>query len=232
MKKLIIVFMCILLAFGLFVSCKEPEKKDPYMEYPLNGLVYKKPTADASVLSGTYLVDDSGYSFFPIGERYWISLRDNGSLTASPAYGSTFGSSADRVEGTWSISGDDMTVSAYKKSYTGTKFDVEGIGFGISKSKYDCLAFAKQSDMQLSVNSKSSIAGLWFTTNEFGQNRGYRFTSDGTAYTYQSDKTTIKETWLLSTNGTLMEIGDGWYYNVAILGDYLYLNGTAFQRVK
>lgn len=230
MKKVLPIILAIALLL-VIVSCQE-EPKDSYMDYPLNAVTYKEPTKDTSVLTGTYYVGDSGYSLFQYGEYFWISFKDNGTLIATPAYKMLYASSKDKVEGTWSISGTTMTISVYDKSYTGTKYDVDGAGFGVRKSSYDSLALAKESNSLLSTVTKSSIEGLWFIVNDYGKNYGYRFLSDGTCYQYSSDGSTYKTTWALSTNGTKILIGELSDYNIAIIGEYLYLNASGFQKVK
>ena len=137
------------------------------------------------------------------------------------------------TDGTWTIDGSSMSISVNGKTFTGTKTDVADAGFGVVKSSYDKLALAKISDSQLSIVTSGSLEGLWFRANDYGKNFGYRFLSDGTCYIYQSDGTTIKSSWALSTKGTKLRIDNSISdYNIAITGDYLLLNNVGYQRAK
>ena len=230
MKKISLVL--IVLVFIFIISCaSEPEPaKDPYMDYPLTGLVYVAPEKDTTELSGTYFVGDSLLPFF--GGYYLVSFKNDGTLLSTPSeYGL---SSIDRemVEGTWNLVGSTMTIDVYDDTFSGTKVDAEGLGFAIKESSYNSLAFAKLSDTHLSSVSKSSIEGLWFQTDDYGKNYGYRFLQDGTCYRYGTDGTSYKTTWQLSTKATKLRIGDEFDNNIALINGYLLLGGVSFKKVK
>ena len=222
MKKIICAFLLCALAFSIFISCK----KEP--ESPLEGAVYKAPTYTASVLEGTYLVEDTGYSFFSFGDYYWISFFDDGTLLASPAEGLTGAINEYCVRGTWIIEGNQMKISAYGKSYTGTKVNAfEKGGFAIKKSNYDGLIFAKISDQQI---SHQYINGIWFKSDDYGRNYGYEF-SNGICYIYNKDGTEQKTTYSLSEYGTKILIGDSLELNIAPLSGYMLIGGSVFQKL-
>ena len=203
------------------------------MDYPLSGLSYIEPTRNTQVFAGTYTGADYLTNLFGYNNYYWVSFRDDGTLSATPQKGSITAIDKEEVNGTWSLDGTTMTINVYGESYTGTKYDVAGAGFGVSKSSTDKVAFAKENDYQLSPVSSSSIVGLWFTTNDYGKNFGFRFLSDGTCYVYQSDGTTSKRTWALSSKKTKILIEDyGAEKNIALSGNYLYLATAPFQKVQ
>jgi hypothetical protein len=227
-----LVMIALLVTSIMIASCTQ-EQKDPYMEYPLTGKTYQEPSRNYSILAGTYYLGDYAGSLVPYSEYYWVSFHNNGTLTMSPAYYSLYALDKAMTDGTWAIDGSSMTVSVGGKSFTGTKTDVPDAGFGVVKNSYDKLAFAKMSDSQLSVVTSSSLEGLWFKTNDYGKNFGYRFLSDGTCYIYQSDGTTIKSSWALSTKGTKLRIENAISdYNVAIVDGYLLLNSAGYQKTK
>lgn len=230
MKKLLYLAILVLLLV-LVVSCTQ-EQKDSYLDYPLSGLIFSAPSCNASVFAGTYIGTDYLSSLFGYGNYYHVSFRNDGTLTASPIKGLVGSKDDERVNGTWSLEGSSMTISVYGETFTGTKYDVQDAGFRIEKTSTDKVGFVKENDYQLSPVTSSSLAGLWFATDDYGKNNGYRFLSDGTVYEYQSDGTTIKNTWALSTKGTKILIGELYDYNIAIIGDYLYIQSVPFQRVN
>lgn len=227
MKKYLFALLVVILVLTVFVSCNQEAK------YPLDGKTYHEPTKDASVLEGTYIVAApiGGSPIFSYGDYYWLCFKSDGTLTATPAWSSYGVLSDDYATGTWSLNGTTMTISVYGKSMTGTKSDVAGAGFAVRVTSNRGLSFAKMSDGQLSKVTKDSIIGTWFKSDDYGNNYGYRFDSDGTCYVYSTDKTSYKTTWMLSTNGTKIRIGDIESNNIALSSGYLHSGASILQKL-
>lgn len=235
-RKFALCVVILVVVMAMFCSCKEPE--DQYEKYPLKGLAYSEPQYDANVLVGTYLAADyvGSNMFGGYGCYYWVSFKSDGTLIASPAKGKFSGSPIDKepATGTWVIDGSDMTISVFDKTYTGTKIDSAGNGFAIKRTSSDNIAFAKVSNSYIDTkiaSDKSKICGLYFSTDKYGDNFGYRFLSGDKAWEYYGSNSSIEESYKISTKGTVISI-DGWPCNVTFIGDYLVIDGVFYQKVK
>ena len=215
MKKALIVLFLLLIAATVFVSCKQ-EPEDPYKAYPFDGKTYKDPVADASVFEGTYLVGDYQYtSFFGYGNKFFVTLKSDGTFIISPQTGYLIPQDKACTTGTWSISGSTMTITVFGNTFSGTKNDVEGAGFSIKKSSYEGLLFAKLTDNPIDTTAFSNrkLDGLYMKVDSYGANYGYRFLTDGTVWYYSTDKKSSKGTYKISTNGTMINVNDSLFDN-------------------
>lgn len=208
-----------------------------YKTNPLKNVHVQDDTCTVSKMEGSYLVYGMTYRN---GDYYHYSFYSDGSVVSVPAMGPAglTPSSSAVTTGTWSMSGNDITVNIGGVRLTGEKLtltDSSGnvAGWGVSQN-YTDVKFSKVSDSYINTDvytNPNLLQGLWAHTDEYGDTYGYRILAGGKYWYYPSSGTNGSED-TYSLSPTKIRLGEYSIYNehnYTLIGQYLYLGLVSFK---
>ena len=239
-KNLFIIGLALMLLFSCIIPDNTPEKKEPEIKWPLDGVVIKemaKPNVDA--IPGTY-EKSIGFSF----ETELVSFMEDGTLVSIPFSNLLSYASFPRKQGTWSYDKEANTIritigddTIESRVLTLTNNNTK-IGFGYIDKNNNQVKFHKRSDKYIdtSIYRSKTFGGIYATQNNFEEVYGWEFRKDGTAYYHQTDRKSFKHTYKTNPDKALIRITDAMGlsedYNYCLLDGYLYLNGIPYQKIR
>lgn len=246
-RTLFFVVVAVAMTFAL-VGCnaevKEDSVTDGYMACPFaKGQEIGSETL-TDELVGTYIYAGA---FKTVDDYRFVSFIEDGTVLVVN-YAPYMTSYRDGIrKGTWSVADGKLTASFDGETYTAETmepFKDGEKGFRIETKRVGSYVyyntFLKQSNevMDASIYSDHSrIAGLWAKSDDYGDVTGYRFTSDGRVYKYNTDGDTTKRSWQMSNAKaevcmTTLDGVDREYQSIFLCGDYLYIGISKYTRIK
>lgn len=229
------ILIGLLLMFLFVASCSQQTNK--YESYPFEGKSFYFPEPNYSVLPGTYIATDYYDTIFfgGYGASYFVSFKEDGTLIATPREDVAGPINSPCEIGSWSLNGNAMSLDIFGSSYRGSVLTLDGVGFGISKTTTDRIAFIKVSDSFIETDAfvnHTLVNGLYMTTNKYGEKSGIRLLPDGTCWQYSTNKSSVEGAFKISTKGTIIRINTE-EYNFVVFGNNLVLGSSVYlMKIK
>lgn len=211
---------------------------------PLKNVVIEKQSCDPAVFYGTYSVTTYGDQT----RFYYVSFCDDGTMIYTPAVNLLSPIDDTCHQSTWEFSSStaikfslfgnsyDSTMKDFVSKDTGAKIGFYLTAANTSKNIY----FTKVSDCfintEIYTNRSLLYDCIWATEDDYGNKKGYGFTSSGIRITYKYENgssSSYNTNYQLATQYTKMNLDTtasfGAEYNYTLIGDYLYIGLSGYK---